>query len=85
MEFRNIYKPGNPSRSSDRAYLFYILLMTTTNFIEIQRSMLWIKIICEILQFYVLNVWKYTFGFNCKALLLPFATVLRNCISHQLY
>ena len=38
-QFRYIYKPGNPSLTSGRAYLFHICLTTTINFNEIERSM----------------------------------------------
>jgi len=31
-------KPGNPSRTRGRAYLFHVFLTTTRNFTEIQRS-----------------------------------------------
>jgi len=50
-EFRYIYKPGKPSRTRGRAYLFHVFLTTTRNFNEIQRSILLIMIICEILLF----------------------------------
>ena len=50
-EFRYIYKQGNPSRSRGRAYLFHVFLTTTRNDNEIQRSILLIMIICEILLF----------------------------------
>jgi len=47
-EVRYFYKPGNPSRTRGRAYLFHAFLTTTRNFNEIQRSILLIMIICEI-------------------------------------
>jgi len=46
-----IYKPGNPSRTRGRAYLFHIFLTTKRNFIEIQITITLIIIICEILLF----------------------------------
>ena len=50
--FRYIYKPGNPSRTRGRAYLFHVFLTTTWNFKEVQRSILLIiMIIKEILLF----------------------------------
>ena len=50
-EFRYIYKPGNPSRTRGRAYLFHVCLTTTRNINEIQISILLIMILCEILLF----------------------------------
>jgi len=59
-EFRYIYKPGNPSRTRGRAYLFHDFLTTTRTFNEIQRSILLIMIICEILlfSFYLFWFWE---------------------------
>jgi len=44
-----IYNPGNPFRSRGHAYLFHILT-TTRGFSKIQRSILLILIICEIVR-----------------------------------
>ena len=60
-EFCSIYKPGNPSRTRGRAYLFHIFLTTTRNFNEIESRILLIMIICETLLFILIcfNIGNY--------------------------
>ena len=51
-----IYKPGNFSSSRGCADLFHIFLTTMRDFNEIQRNILLIMIICEILQFILICI-----------------------------
>jgi len=55
-EFRYIDKPRNPSRPRGPAYLFHIFQTTMRNFNEIERSILLIMIICEILLILILGI-----------------------------
>jgi len=60
--FRYIYKPGNPYRTRERAYLFHIFLTTTRNINEIKRSILLVMIICEIQLFILIQSTKAGIG-----------------------
>jgi len=56
-EFRYIDKPRNPPRTSGRAYLFDFSFQTTMrNFNEIEKRILLIMIICEILLILILGI-----------------------------